>query len=748
LYAQVIVDIAHQDIDHLFTYKVPQELLPLSKAGMRVKVPFGGRKQVEGFIIALTDTCEIAPSLLKPIISFVDAQPVITQEQLALISWMQKEYHAKAIDIIRLLVPSDLRSGRVREKFNTIISLAISQEQAEQMLESEIKYASKAYSIISLLLEVLEVEKSYINQTLGNADAALKTLESKGIIKSTKLEQKRSPYMGIAPTAVNWHSLNIEQHAVLQELKNAIDSNGNEFLLHGVTGSGKTEVYMRAIDYAAQSGKSAIVLVPEISLTPQMVNSFRERLGNNIAVLHSALSIGERYDEWRRIRSGEAKIVIGARSAIFAPCTDIGLIVVDEEHEGSYISDTHPRYDAVEVAAFRAKYNNAVLLLGSATPSIARYYKAKQGKYKILELNGRINGQPLPKVELVNMADEFSSGNRSIFSKRLFTLLDETIKDKNQAMLFLNRRGYSSFVMCRACGETISCKNCDVSLTYHSGVKLLRCHYCNFEMPLPNECPSCGSKYIKQFGAGTQKVEEEFSKFFPDTNVLRMDVDTTKTKDAHYHILKKFADQEAQVLVGTQMIAKGHDFPMVALVGVIAAETMLRLPDYRSRERTFSLITQVAGRAGRAQTKGSVIVQTYTPQHFAITAAAQHDYSGFYNHEIAERQAMWYPPFAVFIRILFSSENAENSLSFAQSTFGLIKDRLSESVIWKENILYFQVTPSPIGRLKGLSRHQILIKLKETDSTKELTNSIFELAEGVQLKDTYRSIEVNPTNLF
>jgi len=354
----------------------------------------------------------------------------------------------------------------------------------------------------------------------------------------------------------------------------------------------------------------------------------------------------------------------------------------------------------------------------------------------------------LPQVELVNMADEFSGGNRSIFSKRLYECMTNTLADHKQAMLFLNRRGYSSFVMCRACGETITCENCDVSLTYHSGDHTLRCHYCGYEIPLPTECPSCGSKYIKQFGAGTQKVEEEFSKLFPDAGVLRMDVDTTRTKDAHYHILKQFADQRAQVLVGTQMIAKGHDFPMVALVGVIAAETMLRLPDYRSRERTFSLITQVAGRAGRAETKGNVIVQTYTPQHFAILAAAKHDYIGFYEHEIAERKAMWYPPFAVFIRILFSAERLEDAQTHAQKTFDLLREKLSDTPLWKENYLYFQVTPAPIGKLKGMNRYQILIKCKETSTTKALTERIFEIAESEPLKDTYRSIEVNPTNLF
>lgn len=747
-YAQIIVNIPHQQVGHPFTYTVPPELAPAVRPGVRVTVSFGARKGIEGYVLAVSDVLAEEPRMLKPVLEVLDKEPVLNGEQLDMIPWLQKECHAKALDIIRLLVSAELRSGRVREKYATLVSLAVSQEEAEAAQNGLVRPGTKAYTILSLLQESGELEKSYLTQMLGDVQGPVKSLVERGLVVLSKKELVRSPYMEIAPENKHWHPLTDRQKEIFETVTGSMEAGGGAFLLHGITGSGKTEIYMRVISHAVAMGKSAIVLVPEISLTPQMVRSFRERLGDKIAVLHSALSMGERFDEWRRIQKGEANIVIGARSAIFAPVQNIGLIVVDEEHESSYVSDSHPRYDAVEVAAWRAKYNGGVLLLGSATPSVVRYYQALQGKYKLLQLKERINRQPLPQVELVNMADEFASGNRSIFSRRLYELLDNTLQQKKQAMLFLNRRGYSSFVMCRACGETVSCENCDVSLTYHSGDRTLRCHYCGYEIPLPTECPSCGSKYIKQFGAGTQKVEEEFAKLFPQAKALRMDVDTTRTKDAHYHILKKFADGEAQVLVGTQMIAKGHDFPMVALVGVIAAETLLQLPDYRSRERTFSLITQVAGRAGRADTKGRVVVQTYTPRHFAVLAAAKHDYEGFFRQEIAERQAMWYPPFARFLRILYTAENSEDARRHGQEAFDRIRSTLWETPLWKENYLYAQAGPAPIGRLKGMSRYQILIKCKETDSTGELTDRLFALVESLPLKDTYRSVEVNPTNLF
>ncbi|MBR2860780.1 MAG: primosomal protein N' [Clostridia bacterium] len=741
LFAQVIVDILNQDVDRIFTYSVSEQT-PNVSVGMRVAVPFGRQKNVEGIVVSLSEETDVPWDKLKPIYSCLDETPVITQEQIALAHWIKKEYHATMADALRLFVPSTLRSGRVKTKYISMVRLSAGQDA--EMLLSSVKAQSKAYRIISALSEYGEMEKTRLNQIVSQCYEPLKKLTAQGITEEFSEEAKRSPYLDISPERTPWLELNLRQKQVLEEI---LSSQGEykPFLLHGVTGSGKTEVYMQAINAVVQSGKTAVVLVPEISLTPQMVLNFRKKLGDSIAILHSALGAGERYDEWRRILSGEAKIVIGARSAIFAPVQNIGIIIVDEEHENSYISETHPRYDAVAVALKRGEYNSCPVILGSATPSVTRYYQMKQGAFTLLEMPKRANGKEMPPVEVVDMTEEFSKGNRSIFSQNLYLSMCDSVSRGQQIMLFLNRRGYSSFVMCRACGETITCENCDVSLTYHSSVNKLRCHYCGYEIPMPKVCPNCSSKFIKQFGAGTQKVEEEFNKLFPEIKTVRMDVDTTRGKDAHYHLLKQLSDGSAQALIGTQMIAKGHDFPKVSLVGVVAADGMLRMPDYRSRERTFALLTQVSGRAGRAQISGKVVLQTYSPQHFVIECAAKHDYKGFYEKEIAEREAMWYPPFAKIVRVLYVCEDAQKAFDASIQAYDRIKSILEGE---KETVLYLQRSAAPISRLQEMYRHQVLIKLKENQRTNEIVNEIFDAIGGIANKDLYCDIQINPVNLF
>lgn len=738
-FAQVIVDIRSKEVDRTFTYSVPESMQNI-QAGMRVYVPFGKQKNVEGIVVSVSETTDLDGNLLKPIFALADEIPVILREQLILAKWMRKKYHAKMSEIFRLFVPGDMRSGKTQ--YTSMLRLKINNVDAENEL-SLMRSGTKAYRIVSTLLEYGDMDKTQMNHIVGTCYEPLKQLIIKGIVEEYKVERQRSPYLDIAPEKAEWLRLNPTQQATLDTILN---SDGyTPYLLHGITGSGKTEVYMQAIREVVSKGKTAIVLVPEISLTPQMVLNFRKKLGSDIAILHSALSAGEKFDEWNRIRSQKAKIVIGARSAIFAPCQDIGIIIVDEEHESSYISETHPRYDAVEVALKRGEISGCPVVLGSATPSISRYYYAKKGDFKLLEMPRRANGKELPKVKIVDMASEFSKGNKSIFSNELYSQMTNTLANGRQLMLFLNRRGYSSFVMCRACGETITCENCDVSLTYHNNVNKLRCHYCGYEIPLPTACPSCGSKFIKQFGAGTQKVEEEFLRIFPNNKVVRMDVDTTRGKDAHYKLLKKLATGEAQALIGTQMIAKGHDFPNVELVGVLAADAMLRLPDYRSRERTFSLITQVAGRAGRAQTEGKVIVQTYAPNHFVIECASKHDYKTFYKKEIAERKAMWYPPFARFVRVLYSSENAESAYESSCKAFDDMRIGLAN---YQQNILYMERSSAPINRIKEMYRHQILVKLKEDENSEKIVDIIIASTTGTEARDTYCDIHINPVNLF
>lgn len=741
LYAQVIVDISNQDVDRVFTYAVPESSSVLP--GMRVLVPFGRQKNVEGIVLSLCHETDVPQAALKPIAAVPEKEPILTEEQLALVLWVKKKYHATFADAVKLFIPVGLRAGRVRAQYISMLRLNFPAENIEEVLK-KLRSGTKAYRIVSALFEYGDMERAQVAHLVGECGSVIKKLANDGLITLYRVERQRSPYLDIVPERAQWHALNDRQQQVLDTLLKGRD-HFSVSLLHGVTGSGKTEVYMRAIKSVVEAGKTAVVLVPEISLTPQMVLNFRKKLGDGIAILHSALGVGERFDEWRRILKGEARIVIGARSAVFAPCRHVGIIIVDEEHEGSYISETHPRYDAVEVAIKRGEYNNCPVVLGSATPSVTRYYRAMQGQYSLLEMPERANGKKMPPVEVVDMAEEFSKGNRSIFSQRLFGLMQKTLAEDKQVMLFLNRRGYSSFVMCRACGETISCENCDVSLTYHFAVNKLRCHYCGYEIPLPETCPFCGSKFIKQFGAGTQKVEDEFVKLFPQTSVVRMDVDTTRGKDAHYHLLKKLADGSAQALIGTQMIAKGHDFPNVTLVGVIAADGMLRLPDYRSRERTFSLLTQVAGRAGRAESAGQVVVQTYSPRHFAIECAARHDYKAFYQKEIQQRRAMWYPPFARVIRVLYSSENAESAYEGSVTAFDRIRPILQEAA---GEVLYQERSAAPINRLREMYRQQILIKLKESACCDEIVDKIFAALEGIAGRELYCDIQVNPVNLF
>jgi len=741
-YASVIVDILNQDVDRIFTYCIPETLKSL-KAGYRVLVPFGRQGNVEGIVIGLTDNTDVPESKMKSVLLCLDEYPILTDEQLELSYFIKKRYHTTMADALRLFVPAEVRGGKVRTKYIQMVKLSAHNEQTDVVLGT-LRPGTKAHRIISVLAEYGDMEKSRLNHIVGNCYEPLKKLISEGIVSVYNEEVTRSPYLDISPERAPWLELNRRQTEVLEEILSSKDTY-TPFLLHGVTGSGKTEVYMQAINSVFLQGKTAIVLVPEISLTPQMVLNFRKKLGDNVAILHSALGAGERYDEWKRILSGSARIVIGARSAIFAPLKNIGLIIVDEEHESSYISETHPRYDAVDIALKRGEYNKCPVVLGSATPSVNRYYKMRKGEFKLLEMSKRANGREMPPVEIVDMAEEFSKGNRSIFSEKLYLAMCDALVNDQQIMLFLNRRGYSSFVMCRACGETITCENCDVSLTYHNNVDKLRCHYCGYEIPMPKICPYCGSKFIKQFGAGTQKVEEEFLNLFPDKKTVRMDVDTTRGKDAHFHLLKQLSDGTASALIGTQMIAKGHDFPNVTLVGVIAADGMLRMPDYKSRERTFSLITQVSGRAGRAEASGRVVVQTYSPQHFVIECAQKHDYIGFFEKEIEQRKAMWYPPFSRIIRILYVSQDAEKAYNGSLNAYDRIRSLLLPI---KNEVLYSERSQAPIGRIQEMYRHQILIKVKEFDGLDSYIDKIFEEINGIATKDLYCDIQINPINLF
>ena len=618
-YCNVIVDITAETLDKLFTYAIPEGMA--LQIGQRVQVPFGSRK-LEGYILALSDHTDLDPTRIRAVIRPLEDYQAILPDMIELAYWVRERYNCTLSEALRQMIPAQRRGERVKEKTMRMARLCLTEDEVIQSAIAERKRAPRQQQIIEALLG-----GSKSTAELANS-AALSQLEKAGIIEFYAEEVMRRPYKAIDERRVIDPVLMDAQQAAVNEITDALDEGCGRFLLHGVTGSGKTEVYIGAIRHALSKHRTAIVLVPEIALTPQMVDWFRARFGGDAAVLHSRLSPGERYDEWRRIRDGAARVAIGARSCVFAPMRDLGLVIVDEEHEHTYKSDRRPCYDAREVAQFRATQNKGVLILGSATPALATYMKAMPGvrpenKLRLLELNQRVMGRSLPEVEVVDMRRELALGNRSMFSAELQSALRTCLDEGYQAMLFLNRRGHSTFVSCRSCGHVEKCEHCDVSLTYHKHEDLLRCHYCDEVRRPPTKCPECGSEFIKYFGSGTQKVEEEVRRLFPDAGVLRMDMDTTRGKDMQEQILSAFRRGEAQILIGTQMIAKGLDFPNVTLVGVVAADMTLNLPDYRSAERTFQLVTQVAGRAGRADAPGRVVIQTYAPEHFAIDLAAK-----------------------------------------------------------------------------------------------------------------------------
>jgi primosomal protein N' (replication factor Y) len=756
-YCEVIVDIAHANVDRLFTYLVP-EGLTLS-AGSHVLVPFGsGNRQREGFVLNVfspdDEKAELLPDVVyKNVLRVLEPYPILTQEQIALAKWMQKGYHCLLVDALRLMIPSQLRGGRIKEKIERTVRLS-DPERAEEMLRSLLNKsgkprAPKQYEVLDLLKKTgLEMSVSDVVAFIPNAQAAIGALVRRGYLVEGGLVTFRRPDIGSCALDKQV-TLSSEQERAVEAIESAMEHGGGTLLLHGVTGSGKTEVYMHAIERCLSAGKQAIMLVPEISLTPQTVGLFVERFGDSIAVLHSRLSAGERFDEWRRLRLGKARVAVGARSAVFAPVQGVGLIIVDEEHEPSYLSETAPRYSAIEVARRRAKAFGAPLLLGSATPSLLTYYRAQSGRYTLLELPHRVQNRPLPDVEIVDMREEFKAGNNGIFSGRLVSLLNECVKTGMQAMLFLNRRGYSTFVSCRNCGHVVMCDNCDISMTYHKGENRLRCHFCGAVKPLPRTCPNCGKPFIKYFGVGTEQVEEQLNELFPGVATLRLDTDTVRTKDSMQHLLGAFARKEAQFLVGTQMIAKGHDFPNVTLVGVVAADATLMIPDYRSTERTFQLLTQVAGRAGRDEAPGRVVVQTYSPAHPAIRFAKAHDYKSFYTYELEQRKKAVFPPFSLFVRILFSGDD-ESVLSgavsvYAEELHAALREALGADS--QRDVLLYSASSAPIKRKQGVYRYQILIKLLRTARLSSAIQTIYAFA-GDHRSELFAMIEVNPQDML
>ena len=671
-YANIIVDISLDKLDKTFQYAIPSQLREQIHPGVQVDIPFG-KRTLTGYVVEVTEEPEFDVDKIRPLIGIHEGSVPMESQLIEMAAWIRKNYGSTMNQALKTVLPIKKQTRHVERK---TVKLLLNEAQAQQKLalfESR-HYKAKARLLRELIAQK-EIDYTMVTQKLNVSAATIRNLQEQQILQIETTTCYRNPVQHL--TQEGYHlTLNENQTQVVDRITEDMDSgHPKTYLLKGVTGSGKTEVYMELIAHVLAAGRQAIVLIPEIALTYQTVMRFYNRFGDRVSIMNSRLSQGERYDQYERAKAGKIDIMIGPRSALFTPFERLGLIIIDEEHENSYKSETSPRYHAREVAIERARINHAAVVLGSATPSIDSYYMAQTGRYQLLEMTQRVKNQALPTCEVVDLRQELRDGNRSILSKRLQELMEERLEKKQQTMLFLNRRGVSGFISCRACGYVVKCPHCDVSLSQHAGGRMV-CHYCGYEERQPKVCPSCGSKYLGGFKAGTQKIEMLVKQRFPKARVLRMDFDTTRTKDSYEKILQAFANQEADILIGTQMIVKGHDFPNVTLVGVLAADMSLHVADYHAAERTFQLLTQAVGRAGRGQLPGQAIIQTYDPEHFAIQTAKAQDYEAFYQHEIAYRKMMHYPPIWNMLLVHCMGKNEQ----IAQQTAQLMADKLQSAI--------------------------------------------------------------------
>ncbi len=742
MYAKVIIDIIHSEVDRVFEYRVPDDMV--LDIGFRVHVPFGrGNTLREGYVIGLSQTCEFQGEGIKSIKSVLSDFAALTPGQISLAGIMRRYYHTTLAVALRLMFPAEIRGGRVGDKLEREIVFSLNDNQYQEALHAMLTAdgkpkAPKQLDVLNTMRTYGVLKTSALEELLPGSASARDALVKKGLLECRTVETLRNPRR----TAQREEDFDLTEDQL--NAANTILSETGKYLLHGVTGSGKTEVYIHIVRDCLKRGKSAIVLVPEISLTPQLVSMFERRIGREIAVYHSTLTAGERYDEWKRMATGRAKVVIGARSAVFAPLKDIGVIIIDEEHESSYKSDMHPKYTAHEVARMRANIEGASLVLASATPSVESYIKAKNGIYQLVQMPNRLFGLKLPAVDIVDMRDEVTRGNKTLFSGLLHREICDALDNHRQVMLFINRRGYSTFVMCRGCGYVEYCDSCEVTMTYHASRGALVCHYCGRTRKQKEVCPECGKPYLKHYGIGTQQVEEQTKAHFPSARVLRMDLDTTRGKDAHLNIYEQFKRGEADILIGTQMIAKGLDFERVSLVGVVAADNSLYIPDFRSPEKTFELLEQVAGRAGRKD-PGKVIVQTYSPDHYAIDYARRHDFEGFFEEEMNVRRAALLPPYSVFFRFVFSGKK-ENAVSEACRDFAAgFKDAFADVF---DQLLLFDIGEAPISRIQGKVRWQVLIKVLNDASLAQFRKRLYIYTDTKHYKDCAYGMEINPHSMI
>ena len=802
-YAEVIVDVPAMQTNHPFTYQIPEKFQDFLQIGMRVVVEFGnGNRKIQGFVTGLTDEYS-GEHQLKSVIDVLDLNPVLSDEAMAMADWLTQRTFAFKIRCLQVMLPNAMRAsyrktlkltGKITD--SDLITLFDHQSEVEfnprkltssqlnqieklrkanqveivyhvddraksklvwafkaQMTVEELqtakktvrKNAAKRKRLLDFLITNHEQEFVQSDVTRENNFTAsdLKTAAQKGWITRYQIEKYRNPYQIDKVQPSTPKKLTAEQAQATNAVDQAIDEDqAATFLLEGVTGSGKTEVYLQIIQHALAQGKSALMLVPEISLTPQIVRQFKARFGDQVALLHSALSDGERYDEWRRIEKGDAQVVVGARSAIFAPIKNLGVIIMDEEHETSYKQEDMPRYHARDVAQWRGQYHHCPVVLGSATPSLESRARAQKGVYQWLRLTKRINGKDLPHVQLVDMRQAGRYAPTTDISQELATEIQKKLALNEQVVLMLNRRGYSSFLMCRECGEVIKCPNCDISLTYHKDTNSLKCHYCGHEEPVPQVCPNCHSKAVRYFGTGTQRVEKELTELFPTARVLRMDVDTTRRKGAYERILDEFGKHHADILLGTQMIAKGLDFPNVTLVGVLNADTSLGLPDFRASERTFQLLTQVSGRAGRAEKEGNVLIQTYNPDHYAIQYAQRQDYEHFFGKEMQVRHQGGYPPYYYTIQITASARTEADAAQKMFQIRGEIVNYLSQ------NAVILGPTPQSIMRINNRYYYQLVIKYKNEPQLENYLQNLLLTSQKEERNGLQIVIDRDPMNFI
>ncbi|MEY8493771.1 primosomal protein N' [Lachnospiraceae bacterium 29-91] len=742
MYANIIIDITHEKLDKIFQYAVPPRLEGILAAGCEVEVPFGkGNRLTKGYVIGFAEQCDYDPAKIKEIRDISQKGIAIEGKLVALAAWMKDHYGGTMIQALKMVLP--IRQQE-REKVKKKLRLLLDGEEGRQKLEYYLHKNQRARArLLAALLDDPVLDYELVNKKLNIPLSVVRALEEQGVavLESERVYRNPVKHREAAPKPVTFTEE--QQYAVSRFWEDYEKGVYGTYLIHGVTGSGKTEVYIEMIRRAVETGRQAIVLIPEIALTFQTVMRFYRRFGDRVSIMHSRLSAGERYDQMMRAKEGNIDVMIGPRSALFTPFPDLGLIVIDEEHENTYKSEQVPRYHARETAIARAEMEQASVVLGSATPSLEAMYRAKAGIYQLLEMKNRSGQQELARVHTVDLRQELKDGNRSILSIRLQELMADRLEKKEQIMLFLNRRGYAGFISCRECGYVAKCPHCDVSLSSHRNGRLV-CHYCGYEEEKPDTCPECGSRHIGEFRAGTQQIEDIVKSQFPEARVLRMDMDTTREKDGHEKILAAFANEEADVLVGTQMIVKGHDFPNVTLVGILAADMSLYADDYRAGERTFQILAQAAGRAGRGQKKGEAVIQTYSPEHYAIVTAAAQDYGAFYEEEIRYRELMGYPPVENLLAVLVSCRDE----ALLETGCRYLKEYALRVKGQKQVELIGPASPG-IGKINDIYRKVVYLKTKRYDTLVTMKNRLEQYIEVNAGFNTMRiQFDFNPMQVF